>query len=369
MSLEGNLTAFGLSEILQLIAIQQKSGMLTVTSQDRAKVFFFSNGKIISTRDRRHKARDPLKDYLTRYGIVSSEDLVRLTQVSDRSKLDLTDVLVSERIVTEERMKQYFRDHVQEELHDLLAWDTCSYKFIPGTDLIDGIKRWGEYSIEALLMESMRRIDEFPAMLDMFPDTGIRIARRGAPKPEHELTPTDQAVLRLLDQDRTLAHLIGHAKIPQFETYEALKHLKEKDLIVAFEDDLEVREDKKFKRKRRRVRRARKNPVPVLLSLVLFAAAALWGAASSFADLPRFLARPDRAAAGEAGEETSFARHRAEEQLRWVLEAYCAKTGRYPASLSDLAETGLASASFLDRIEGYEFKYHLTAGGSRYTLL
>ena len=66
MSLEGNLTAFGLSEILQLIAVQQKYGMLSIRSQERSKVLFFRNGNIVSTRDRRRKTRDPLKDYLTR---------------------------------------------------------------------------------------------------------------------------------------------------------------------------------------------------------------------------------------------------------------------------------------------------------------
>ena len=101
MSLEGNLTAFGLSEILQLIAVQQKSGMLSVRSEERTKVLFFRNGNIMSTRDRRRKTRDPLKDYLTRYGILSREDLIRLTQITAQSKLDLTDIIMSEGFLNE----------------------------------------------------------------------------------------------------------------------------------------------------------------------------------------------------------------------------------------------------------------------------
>ena len=38
MALEGNLSSFGLEEILQLIAVQQKTGMLSVNANDRTAV-------------------------------------------------------------------------------------------------------------------------------------------------------------------------------------------------------------------------------------------------------------------------------------------------------------------------------------------
>ena len=192
MSLEGNLTAFGLSEILQLIAVQQKSGMLSISSQDRAKVLFFREGNIISTRDRRRKTKDPLKDYLTRYGILSREDLIRLMQISAQSKLDLTDIMVSEGFMSEEEMQRQYRNHIQEEVHEILTWEQCSYKFIPGNDIIDGIKTWGEFSIEGMLMESMRRIDEFPAAQKLLPDLSARVARTGEAIEGKELSSNER---------------------------------------------------------------------------------------------------------------------------------------------------------------------------------
>jgi hypothetical protein len=35
MALEGNLTSFKIEEILQLIAVQQKTGMLSVAASDK----------------------------------------------------------------------------------------------------------------------------------------------------------------------------------------------------------------------------------------------------------------------------------------------------------------------------------------------
>ena len=92
MALEGNLSSFGLEEILQLIAVQQKTGMLSVTINEKATVLFFRDGKIISTRDRRSKTRDPFREYLMRYGVLTREQLVRLTQIGTQSKLDLLDL-------------------------------------------------------------------------------------------------------------------------------------------------------------------------------------------------------------------------------------------------------------------------------------
>ncbi len=79
MALEGNLSAFGLSEIFQLIAVQQKTGMLTVSGQSSSAVLFFRDGVVISTRDRRRKARDPFTEYLTRYGILTRDELIKIT--------------------------------------------------------------------------------------------------------------------------------------------------------------------------------------------------------------------------------------------------------------------------------------------------
>jgi hypothetical protein len=365
MSLEGNLTAFGLSEILQLIAVQQKSGMLSITSQDRAKVLFFRDGHIMSTRDRRRESKDPLKDYLTRYGILSREDLIRLTQISAQAKLDLTEIIVSEGILTEEQMRTHFRNHIQEELHEMLTWDQLSYKFLPGLDIIAGIKTWGDFNIEGMLMESMRRIDEFPAALKLLPDPSARISRVGDPKENQELSSNESAVRALLEKERTLDHLIAHAKMPQYETYEAVRHLHEKGLVaIQLDESLKATQAETTKRpKAKRVRR-RTNVLPVAAAVLLFLGACAWSVNRAIPQLRDFLA------GGKAGAtESSITRNRVEFALKWRLEAYFATHGRYPNELSELAEAGLADKALLGRIASHGIRYHLTENGQRYTLL
>jgi hypothetical protein len=363
MSLEGNLTAFGLSEILQLIAVQQKTGMLSISNQDRASVLFFRQGNIISTRDRRRKTKDPLKDYLTRYGILSREELIRLTQLGAQAKLDVTEIIVSEKLLSEDEMKALYRSHIQEEVHEILTWEQCSYKFIPGRDIIEGITNLGEFNIEGLLMESMRRIDEFPQMLKAFPTLGTRIARSGKPRKDEELSSNEKAIRGLLSQERTLSHLIANGKMPRFETYEALKHLKDKKLIKVTLDERELDEVKGRHKKKRKVRRARANPLPVMGAILLFLFAIAWGASIGAPHLRAIMTH------GTSPAETSVSRNRAREQLRFKLEAYRALYNTYPAAIRNLKSAGLATDAFLQDVKAYSFRYHLTAEGTRYTLL
>ena len=77
MALEGNVRDFGLSEILQLIALQKKTGMLSITGE-QTMVIYFREGQVISTRDRRKLAEDPFRDYILKYGFINAEEMNRI---------------------------------------------------------------------------------------------------------------------------------------------------------------------------------------------------------------------------------------------------------------------------------------------------
>lgn len=365
MSLEGNLTAFGLSEILQLIAVQQKSGMLAITRQGSSMKLFFREGKIVSTRDRRRGSRDPVKDYLIRYGVITRAELERLTDIAEKSKLDVTEVLVSENILSKDRMETHYRNHIQETVHEILTWEQCSYKFLPGKDIISGLKLWGEFNIEGLLMESMRRIDEYPQILKEFPSGSAKVKACGKGPKQDDLTTNESTIIGMLSEKRTIDDLVAHAMLPRFDTYEALKNLDEKNLIEvterhAAEPELSIG-TKIGKRKKRRFRMTR-NPLPLLVSLIALTAAGYW---SSRSIIPIFA----KTTAVTTESEPSLERNQVEAELRWFLEIYKATHGSYPSKVSKLETTGIAPETFMNKVGQHEFRYYLTPGGSRFTLL
>ncbi len=364
MALEGNLSAFGLSEILQLIAVQQKSGMLSVTSEDRSMVMFFRDGSIVSTRDRRRRGGDPLKDFLTRYGILSQTDLIRIMDISVKSKLDMTEVIISENFLSEEELRKHYRNQIQEAVHEMLTWEQCSYKFIPSEEILAGMKTWGEFNIEGILMESMRRIDEFPQMFKEFPEISIVITRSEEQEPE-DISTNERIVLDLLDKEQTIDYLVAHGKMPVFEVYEALKHLKEKELIDTRGDEL-AEDAKSLGRVKthRRLGRSFKRLVVTGFVFSVFFLSLFIGFRSSTLQLELQSKKLQYML-----DDETLARHRMEQKLRWILEGYLAEHGRYPTKMSMLHESKFVTKEFMDEINRFSFRYRLTPGKDNYTLL
>jgi hypothetical protein len=362
MALEGNLNSFGLEEILQLIAVQQKTGMLSVTANEKSTVLFFRDGKIISTRDRRSKTRDPFREYLTRYGVLGREDIVRISQISSQSKLDLLDILTSEKFLDEKALARQWRMHIQETLHDVLTWDQCSYKFVSGDDVIGGVKSLGEHLVEPLLMECMRRIDEYPMLLQAFPAEGIRVGASGRePAPDAEMFESERAVLGILKTPRPVKDIITRGRMPAFDVYEALKLLKEKDLIVV-ETDTHAAAETAAAAEAAAARRQRGNPLVLLACAVVFTAAA-FGGVWRHADAALVVARDGVLANDDA------ARARVEYRIRWLIEAYRAENGFYPETLEELIPAGIADRATLARAAAHDLRYKLTRDRDTYTLL
>jgi DNA-binding PadR family transcriptional regulator len=362
MALEGNLSSFGLEEILQLIAVQQKTGMLSVTANDRSSVLFFRDGKIISTRDRRSKTRDPFRDYLTRYGCLKREELAKITQISSQSKLDLLDVIISEGFFDEKKLKRHWRNHIQESLHEVITWDQLSYKFVSGDEVVSGVKSMGDFAVEPLLMECMRRIDEYPMLLQTFPADGVRISSTGrTPDADAETMESEKTVLALLDSPKTVRDIVARAQLPSFDVYEALKLLKEKGLITV-EEDLQAGLTAEGTISARIHRKKRGNPTTVVAAVFMFASCLMFGAWRNTGHVTR-IAREGAVSRDPA------ARARVEYHVRFVVEAFRAETGVYPPTLEALREHGFVDGSTLQRAADFDLRYKLTRDGTAYTLL
>lgn len=358
MALEGNVDSFGLSEILQLIAVQQKTGMLTVSASDKkTRVFFFKNGQVMSTRDRRRRESDPFLEYLTRYGILDQTGLGRLDQICAQSKLDMLEVLVSEDFMSADELEQHWRRQIQESMHEVLTWDQCSYKFMSSDGVVSGIRSVAEFNIEGMLMECMRRIDEQPRLRELYPHNEIVISRGDAgPGEGAEMTSNERAVFELVTKPTTIRELIAHAGLPEFEVYEAIRELYDKSMLVSRDDQALQHVDQVSPVQPKPRRRPRLgNPIPLIASLILLVGAASTAVVTGpSAFTPAF--------------KNARSRVQVDARVRWALEAYRATHGVYPQSLKALVSEGLATSRLLDSAEHYELKYRLTSPRAGYTL-
>lgn len=231
MALQGNLDDFSLPEILQLIAVQQKSGVLKLTAGEDVAVVFFEAGKIVSTRDRRRNAKDPLKPFLVRTGYLTEPQLKQIETIETESRRELTDILLSGNYMTSESLSHALEHQIQDTLHHLLTWKTGSYHFSGDARTVPKFAVNVRLNTEGLLMESMRRIDEFARYRETLSSPAMVLRPKALALPPKEMSPQEARILPLVDGLRPLRDLIAQSRLVEFEAYEALHHLHDLGVI------------------------------------------------------------------------------------------------------------------------------------------
>src|SRR5256712_3636142 len=198
MALQGNRAGFSLPEILQLIAVQQKSGVLKLSAGSDVAVIFFDGGRVVSTRDRRRNARDPLKAFLVQTGHITEAQLRQIETIEAESRRELTDVLLSGNYVTSEQLGQAIQDQIQDTMHQLLTWKQGAYHFSGDARTVPKFAVNVRMNTEGLLMESMRRMDEIVRYRGILPSTAMVLRPKAIAVQPKDLTQQEQGVLPLV---------------------------------------------------------------------------------------------------------------------------------------------------------------------------
>ncbi|MBN1165028.1 MAG: DUF4388 domain-containing protein [Candidatus Krumholzibacteriota bacterium] len=376
MALEGNAKDFGLSEIFQLISIQKKSGMLSVTTGENVAVFF-QDGQVISTRDRRNRTKDPLKDYLLRYGFITRDEMNNLQQIQAETNMELTEILLSEKYFSADELQTIFTEQIYETVQEVLSWPKSYYKFIIGKHVLSGVKSFSSIKVEGLLMESMRRIDEFPEMLRIFPHEDMLLKR--LPRGEEQdisLEKNEEVIYELLQEELSLANLISRARMARFCTYESLKLLLEKELLeITRESRQEERPEKEIEYKA--IKKRKKVVLPTAAAIIFLLSSYALGEYALPVLLPpgwtadTFTGSSLPPAGGDqflAADLQELECRALETSLREGLEENLAERGSYPVTLEVLAVRKIIGKDTVEKAHQLGFTYKISENGISYIL-
>jgi len=377
MALEGNAGDFGLSEIFQLISIQKKSGMLSVSGDENMAIFFL-DGLIVSTRDRRARARDPLKDYLLRYGFIGRDEMNNLQQVQTKSGMDLTDILLQEKYFSDDELNTIFNEQVYETVQEVLSWPKSYYKFVSGSNVLTGVRTFSAIKVEGLLMESMRRIDEFPEMKRIFPSEEMVVSRLPAPQDrECRLERNEEVIYNMLSEETSISDLMAHARMARFNTYEALRSLLGKELLEITKDTSPVAEEVEEEILEKKAKRGKKL-VPTLAVVFMLIACFIAGEYAVPALLPPGWTAEafssDASATGSlgtgmlSGNLEEFRLRRLEATVKEGLEEYLAVKGTYPFTLEILVVRKFVTRNTISRVHQAGIVYRMGDSGQDYSL-
>jgi hypothetical protein len=171
--MEGNVKEFGLADVIQLIAASQKTGVLLLDHHTDTASIAFALGDITAAVYGRQGKQDQLQDYLFRSKKLDPETIQKLTRIQQDTNLSIDDVMIKERIMTEEELLGVITFKIQEVIDDIFTWSDAHYKFDAQADLYAKSRTKVTIPVTTLLMEAMRRKDEWPRIKMAIPSDDI----------------------------------------------------------------------------------------------------------------------------------------------------------------------------------------------------
>jgi len=353
MALEGKLSDFNLAEILQLISSQQKSGFLNLEAT-RNMVFIFDKGMLISTRDRRTDARDPLESFLRAYGFFTSDQWKHIEFVSRNSSLDLTEILISENLFGEEELAGVLRSLAQVMTTSGMKLRRGSYHFNTTKGTPPGVRTRYCLDVQGLLMESARRLDEEKLLQDALPSQSITFTQGDKVIAAEALSPVGKHIMSLALAGLPLGRIIRQGKAESFVVRTLLRlWCEEGFLILDQTQEFPIEDEDGSDRKRKFQLDLGLRRMPLVLMTVVILVGLGWLRWS----VPPMI----DTAAGDTLRENQL-----RSEVRAAATLYRYKEGKWPASLDLLVREGKLAEGTMVTIGALGWEYRLDVERDRF---
>lgn len=237
MSLKGRLETFGFSIILQLLADDQKTGVLWVSNGEDDSRIFMKDGIIayaVSSQKTFGLAR-----LLKANEIISPQNLRECLHLAKNDNQKLSRILVEKGYLSMESLKKVLNYQVKEIIFSAFLWKTgkFDYKDVPLD--VEG-KLVTSINIVNIIMEASRRVDEWAAITEQISDDKLifRILREDGSQKEFKLSRKGKRIFSLIDGKRTAKQLVNDSGFDEFSTYKILHSWLLSGLIGQSEDAL-----------------------------------------------------------------------------------------------------------------------------------
>lgn len=384
MALVGTIKDFGLADILQLIGIQRKTGILTLDrAGDRVTVKFIE-GAVVGADTTQRNLDTLLGSVLVRTGRITQAQLQEALRVQKTTLQRLGYILVRQGFVSGDDMETALRIQVSQIVYRLFRWRDGRYQFAPMDHVEYDNEHFRPISAETILMEGARMIDEWPILerkikspsmvfrktesgsaLDVpvasLLDADIDFGFHDLPAPPDggaalKISPDERDVLRMVDGVATVQDIVDASAAAEFDVYRTLYELSNRslievvDLAVATSGAVEARRGFPW--------------VSVVLQVVVLVAAA-----AGVATLSTNPFTPWKVVAGSHDTELlkTYASRNRLERVEQALQAYYLDRGAMPESLRALAEGGYVRPADIRNPWGRPYGYRYDASAYELT--
>jgi len=220
--LTGDLSSVALADVISLLNISRKTGMLRCTRGAETRTVFWEQGEIVFARS--NSVRDNLGCFLVRRGLISeeqnSESARRITPDTRHGK-----VLVRLGYMTTEQLWWAVKNQVLEIVYALFQWTSGYFEFVDGP-IESREKIMLAVPTTKIVMEGIRRLDEWQKFGARIHDSTMLLEPIPGKVPgvgrEQDASAEERKVLSLVNGERTVAEISRLSGQGEFESYAAL---------------------------------------------------------------------------------------------------------------------------------------------------
>ncbi len=369
MALEGTFKDFHIADIVQLIGLQRKTGTLTLEGEDDTVVVTFQDGAVVWAQSTQLAWDDRLAQLLVPRKLLTAPQLQELTAAQRENKKKLGALVAERGLVPRKEWEAMLAREVEETAYRPFGWKNGRYRFVPQPNVETPDGRIGPIPAEGLLMEGIRRVDEWPLIHDRLPSMAmvLKVGGRGGRSAPKQVEPNEVKMLDLVDGKRTVQDLADASGLGEFEAMRALASLVSAGAISSV-GPVPVSKPSETPTPRIMPSLAPRRPVAIgrWVPYAVWAAAAVW-VVVNFAvfhvePLGLFPASADRVAA-----LNQLRANRAREdllQLTGAVGQYAAVAGTLPTGLEVLGTRDPAVATRLLDPWGHPYQIQAGAGGA-----
>jgi hypothetical protein len=262
MALEGTLRDFSFADILQLISLQRKTGVLTLKHSDKLVTISFLDGCIVGSSSLNQHTEDRIGLILLKRGEITEAELEAALRRQEETLQRLGRILIDHHVVSAETVREALEQQILQIVFRVFRWSDGEYHFSQETDIDYDRDLMRPMAADSIIMEGARMTDEWPfidqripnrdrVFIKADPDRKFEVVEdrdeefdelgftftespedaSSGPLPDDRITTNQMTVYDLIDGRNSVNDIILESPMIEFETCKAIADLVDRGLI------------------------------------------------------------------------------------------------------------------------------------------
>jgi hypothetical protein len=262
MALEGTLRDFSFADILQLISLQRKTGVLTLRTDENLVTVSFQDGCIVGASTLSQHTEDMIGLILLKRGEVTQAELEGALRRQEETLQRLGRILIDHHVVPVETVRTALHQQILQIVYRVFRWSDGEYHFSQETEIDYDRDLLQPMAADSIIMEGARMTDEWPFIDQRIPDRNVVFRKKDPGRrldvvdagddyldglefsfdggddkgksssiPDNQITENQAAVYPLVNGRDSVTEMILESALIEFETCKALAELYDRGLI------------------------------------------------------------------------------------------------------------------------------------------